>query len=236
MARGRAKDAVEFSFGLKEAALLLLLVGVVVGGSFLGGFEVGHKRALRGEPSLLGGLEKAASPHSQPVPIPKVLLEDPPQVPSRDSPAESGQPVSAQAQPEPAPTGAAGAAAAKTTPRREKPTPAGMPAVAAEAKREAPATPPVSSPPVAEDPAEPPSPNAARSRRIHYQVAALGVPGNAKDLVDWLRNEGFPARIQPAASDGLYRVVVGPYRSEAEAELARERLQNDGFKPLLRKF
>ncbi len=236
MPRTRAKDEVEFAFGLKEAVLLLLLVGVVVGGTFLWGFEAGHKRALRGEPSLLGFLEKTASPHSEPVTIPDVLLEDPPEVPSQAGPSESEPADATQSPPATASSEvaeAAGAVAESSPPPREKPSPAGTPEVAATAERE---PPPPPGTPSGQVPA-PSQPAAdASSETFHYQVAALGMPKNAKDLVDWLRGEGFPARIQPANADGLYRVYVGPYRSAAEAELARERLQKDGFKPLLRKF
>lgn len=241
MPRTHGKGEVEFAFGLKEAILLLLVVGIVVGGTFLAGFEAGHDRAMQGGASLLGALEKAASRHSEPVTIPKVLLEDLPDVPSEAASSESEQSNSTQAQPEAASSGAAesaGAVPVNGIPQRAKPSPAGTSGVTAQAQRKRPPTPSSRGTTSGEAPALPQPAKAASSEsfRYQYQVAALSLPKNAKDLVDWLRNEGFPARIQPANTDGLYRVYVGPYQSAAEAEHARERLQEDGFKPLLRKF
>jgi cell division septation protein DedD len=71
---------------------------------------------------------------------------------------------------------------------------------------------------------------------LHYQVAALNSRKNAKGLVDWLRAQGFPGHIRPAGDDGLYRVVVGPFPNDREAESAKVRLAQDGFAVMVRKL
>ena len=67
-------------------------------------------------------------------------------------------------------------------------------------------------------------------------MAALKSRQNAKSLVDRLRTQGWPARIQPEGADGLFRVYVGPFRTSDDAEAARTRLARDGFQLMARRF
>lgn len=227
-AKGKGAEELEFVFGFKQVLGLALLTALVLSGTFFWGFAAGHKRALRGEPGPFAFLEKAADPHSDPVPIPDVLLNQ-----VDDSPAARAPVNEVQANPPSQPTGTPPAPGrtpvaedrikpSPSAPKREA-APAPVPAV----ERAAPApTPPP--PPVTRASEVKPKPK----RRIHYQVAALKVRQNAKQLVDWLRSEGFPASIQPANDQGLFRVFVGPFRSDADAATARARLTKDGFKPM----
>lgn len=230
MLRKKAKDEVELAFGLKQFCVLALLTGLVLGGTFFWGYEAGHERALRGEPSLLGFLEKSADPLAEPVAIPKVLLDQ-----FDEDRANAVSPATRRARPSPSkpaavptriePASASRAGSASNA--RIKPRPAVMP------KAEGP---PDRPPPAAAASPSPVLPAASSGDRIHFQVAALGVRKNAKSLVDWLRSEGFPARIQPARSDGLYRVYVGPFRNDADAASAKAQLAKDGFKLMAREF
>lgn len=224
MPREKARDEIELSFGFKQACLLLLLTGLVLGTTFFWGLEIGHRRASRGQPSVLAFLDRTADPHSEPVAIPSVLLDG-------SEAGRSGAVSSAARQETPSvPTSSAapavtGSAASRMdgagSSARVKPRPAVMPAA--------------DSPPLRPDPG--PVPTAAPSRKaLHYQVAALGVRTNAKALVDWLRREGFPAQIQPARDDGLFRVYVGPFRSDSDAASAKAKLAKNGFHPLVREF
>ena len=231
----KAKDEIEVAFGLKQVLMLLVFSGVVVGGAYFWGYETGHRRALRGEPSLLSFLEKTADPYTEPVSIPKVLLEDvddnagqvaKPAI-KKEAPPLSGDTVGDSS----APSGSERAEVTRVKPR---------PAVKREPPEDKPAPVSVSVPRQESAPAQPvaaPVPAAAPSGQgIHYQVAALGVRKNAKALVDWLRSEGFAAQILPANNQGLYRVYVGPFRTDADAASAKDRLTKDGFKPMMRKF
>ena len=223
----KAKDEIEFAFGFKQVCLLSLFTGLVLGITFFWGLEIGHKRAMRGEPSLLAFLEESADSHAEPVAIPSVLLDQPGGGRyGGASPAARLETPAARAPTASEPPGAE-RAATRSIPR-VKPRPAVKPAAG---------TPPPKPGPAPEPPAGTPAPLAASSNQsIHYQVAALGVRKNAKALVDWLRSEGFPARIQPAMEDGLFRVYVGPFRNDSDAASAKARLAKDGFHPLARRF
>jgi len=70
------------------------------------------------------------------------------------------------------------------------------------------------------------------------QVAALTNQQDANDMLGVLQSRGYTARIltpqQAHATDSLFRVVTGPYKSRAEAEEARGKLAAAGFKPFIR--
>ena len=219
MAR-RAKDEIEVVFGFKQVLGLVLVSVLVLGGAFVWGFEAGHQRAARGAPSLLAFLEKSADPHAEPVSIPDVLLTDPTEAPGPATAPQASEPGQVSDTPPP-PDGA--------DLERIKPSP-GVQATAEEGEAVEIAEPaaPAAVPAVAAV-----APDGAR-QQLHYQVAALKVRDNAKQLVDWLRSEGLPARIQPAGNDGLYRVYVGPFRNPEDAASAKAQLGRDGFKPMLR--
>jgi cell division septation protein DedD len=57
-------------------------------------------------------------------------------------------------------------------------------------------------------------------------------------LVGVLKGRGYSAfLLTPAearSGDKLFRVEVGPFSSRAEAEKARQKLADEGFKPFLR--
>lgn len=220
--KGKGAEELEFVFGFKQVFGLALLTALILSGTFFWGFSAGHKRALRGEPGPFAFLEKEADPHSAPVPIPEILLKQVDDSPAAGSQAEANPPSQPSGTP-PAP-GREPVAEDRVKPSPGAPSPetATTPAV----PRAAPA-------PAAPVP-QPVAAVAKPKRRIHYQVSALKVRENAKQLVDWLRSEGFPASIQPANDQGLFRVLVGPFRSDADAATARARLAKDGFKPIPR--
>ena len=227
----KASDEIEVVFGFKQVLGLILAGGAALGLAYVGGVESGHERALRGEPTLLAFLEKEAETHTEPVAIPDILFDQLEEERAKVKAAsEAGQAAGSDQQPQRIervkPTAAV------------KPKPAtgeSAPAVALAAKKPsaAPAPAAKSAPPDSEPVAEPRS---ETPKKLHYQVAALNSRKNAKGLVDWLRAQGFPGRIQPAGDDGLYRVVVGPFPSEREAESAKVRLAQDGFAVMVRRL
>lgn len=223
----RAKDEIEFTFGFKQFCLLGLFTGLVLGITFFWGLEIGHKRAMRGEPSLLAFLEQSADPHAEPIAIPSVLLDQPgAERFGGASPAAKSRTPDAPALTASEPSGTRRAAPGSIP--RVKPRPAVKPATAAPPPKPGPAPVPAVEPPAAR--------TVSSNRPIHYQVAALGLRKNAKALVDMLRSEGFPARIQPASDDGFFRVFVGPFSNDSDAASAKARLAKDGFQPLKRQF
>lgn len=70
---------------------------------------------------------------------------------------------------------------------------------------------------------------------IVLQVAALRHQGDAVAMAGMLQKKRFPAFVVLPASDGFYRVQVGPYRSERAAESARSGLERAGFKAIIKR-
>lgn len=233
--KAKSKDEIEVVFGLKQVLGLAILVALVLGGTYFWGFETGHKRALLGQPSLLAFLASGARIPPETVAIPDVLLE-PIEESGRilEEPARpSSEPVSTATETE----SATGRPAASQLKERVKPKPS------VQAKPEGPEA--VAPKPEAVPVPDPNVPAPAKKRerptsdsngRLHYQIAALSERTNAKQLVDWLRIEGFQAKIQPANDDGLFRVYVGPFRNDADAVSAKDRLTKGGFTLMARKF
>jgi cell division septation protein DedD len=73
---------------------------------------------------------------------------------------------------------------------------------------------------------------------ITLQVAALRTRQDAEAMVNVLKGRGYPVfMVTPEkahAEDSLYRVQVGPFRTHSEADKARDKLVQEGFKPFLK--
>jgi cell division septation protein DedD len=73
-----------------------------------------------------------------------------------------------------------------------------------------------------------PAPSAPTAGGLWVQVASLASPGEADALVRRLRRRGFHAQTFPAeasAKGRVFRVRVGPYRTEEDAARAADRLR-----------
>jgi cell division septation protein DedD len=83
-----------------------------------------------------------------------------------------------------------------------------------------------------------PGAGTAAGGKIVVQVSAVGVRQDAETLVNLLKERGYPAFLitpeEAGAGDKLFRVQVGPYRSDPEAIGVRNKLMADGFKPFVR--
>ncbi len=224
--QAKSKEEIEFVFGFKQVLGGAIMLAFVFGGGYFWGLEAGHKRALQGQPSLLAFLERGGTPQPEPVEIPEVLLNpiegDPATSEDRDTSPSRSVPAASELQPE------ADQPSQSATRERVKPEP-GIKAKANASEPAEPGSAPVSVPETAEPARESQPPKPSSKNRLHYQIAALKVRTNAKALVDWLRSEGFKARIAPASDDGLFRVYVGPFRTDTDAASARDRLTKDGF-------
>jgi DedD protein len=65
---------------------------------------------------------------------------------------------------------------------------------------------------------------------IVLQVAATRSQSDAMALADELQQKKFPSFVTAPTTDAFYRVQVGPYSSEADAESAKRALDRQGFK------
>ncbi len=95
--------------------------------------------------------------------------------------------------------------------------------------------------PEAEQAPAPPPGRAARGdagEDITLQVAALRTRDDADTMVHLLKGRGYPVYMvgpqNGQAEDSLYRVQVGPFRTRAEADKAKDKLVQDGFKPFIK--
>lgn len=70
---------------------------------------------------------------------------------------------------------------------------------------------------------------------ISLQVAALSKKEDADALLSLLKKKGFSAALVTAQTDRLIRVQVGPFASAKDAEETKGRLEQEGFKPILKK-
>jgi DedD protein len=82
----------------------------------------------------------------------------------------------------------------------------------------------------------PPDLNAVAAQSAYYvQVAAVSKQEDAGALVDALKKKQYAAFASNAAGDKLFHVQVGPFSDIKDAELARGKLVNDGYNPILKK-
>lgn len=70
---------------------------------------------------------------------------------------------------------------------------------------------------------------------IVLQVAAMRHGGDALALADVLQQKGFPAFVVIPSSDAFYRVQVGPFRTQAIGDKAKQSLEREGFKAIYRR-
>jgi cell division septation protein DedD len=71
---------------------------------------------------------------------------------------------------------------------------------------------------------------------IVLQVASMLRQADAVGLAQALQQKQFPAFVlPPGATSRYYRVQVGPYRDAQSADLARQKLESQGFKAITRR-
>ena len=70
---------------------------------------------------------------------------------------------------------------------------------------------------------------------ILVQVSALTRREDAEALVNLLKERNLPVLVTSSSTDPLFHVVVGPYSSELDAEQARTILEQDGFRPIIKR-
>ncbi len=70
---------------------------------------------------------------------------------------------------------------------------------------------------------------------ILLQVAALTKEGDALALAEALQQKKFPAFVLTPGADHFYRVQVGPYTDQKEANASLHKLENEGFKAIVKR-
>jgi hypothetical protein len=69
----------------------------------------------------------------------------------------------------------------------------------------------------------------------YLQVTAVKRP-EAELLVEVLARKGFKAALAPAPLPNMFRVLVGPVRTDAEQGKLKTDLEQAGFKPIPRRY
>ena len=70
---------------------------------------------------------------------------------------------------------------------------------------------------------------------ILVQVSALTRREDAESLVVLLKEKKLPVLVTSGDNDTLFHVVVGPYKTDAEAQRVRQLLEQEGFRPFIRR-
>ena len=70
---------------------------------------------------------------------------------------------------------------------------------------------------------------------VVLQIAAVTHQTDALAMADALQQKKFPAFVVAPSGDNFYRVQVGPYRDQRNAEAARNALDRDGFKAIIKR-
>jgi DedD protein len=70
---------------------------------------------------------------------------------------------------------------------------------------------------------------------VVLQVAAVTHQSDALAMADALQRKKFSAFVLAPSGDNFYRVQVGPYRDQRNAESARRELERAGFKPIIKR-
>lgn len=134
------------------------------------------------------------------------------------------------------------APATSAEPKKEEPAPATTASATPPAKTEA--EPPKTQAPAPKKEEPPPAPAPAPTKTaaapaaesfITLQVAALSKREDAEAMVALLKRKNFPVSLVTNSPDNLFRVQVGPYPSVKDAEYIKGRLEQEGFKPIVKK-
>jgi DedD protein len=70
---------------------------------------------------------------------------------------------------------------------------------------------------------------------VVLQLAALRRQSDAMAFADALQQKRFPSFVVAPTTDAFYRVQVGPYSNEADAEAAKRALDREGFKAIIKR-
>jgi cell division protein FtsN len=79
------------------------------------------------------------------------------------------------------------------------------------------------------------APRQPEAGEVYLQVSAVAKE-DADLLADVLDRKGFRTLITPAPREGIYRVLVGPAKSDAEIGKLRTELEQAGFKSIPRRY
>jgi cell division septation protein DedD len=78
--------------------------------------------------------------------------------------------------------------------------------------------------------------NGEPSSGEYWQVVATSRP-DAEIIAEALNKKGFHAQVSPGPREGVFRVLVGPFKDSATQAQTRTKLEAAGFKnPIVRRY
>jgi cell division protein FtsN len=221
----RRKEEFEVVLGNKQLLGMFFMAVAFFAVAFVGGFFLGYKRGVVDQPLAVkaeNAIEAPASgvqlpetlledaPKATPAPVAAAKVEEPPPVAARQAPAPVAKtPIAEADKPKPFPKETASSTAAAARPAAAAPAP---PTAAAKSGSKADTI----------------------ANSTHVQVAAVRVAGDAAMLAGKLTAKGYPAVVYSGGSDGLHRVILGPYSGRDDAKAAQAKLKADGLDSLIR--
>lgn len=215
----RRKEEFEVVLGNKQLLGMFFMAVAFFAVAFVGGFFLGYKRGVVDQP-LAVKAENAIEAPASGVQLPETLLEDAPKTtPAPVAAAKVEEPPTVAARQAPAPVA--------KTPIREADKPKPFPKETGSSTAAA-----APAPPTAAATAGSKADTIANS--THVQVAAVRVEGDAAMLAGKLTAKGYPAAVYSGGSDGLHRVILGPYSGRDDAKAAQAKLKADGLDSLIR--
>lgn len=203
----------QLSFTARQAMVFFVLCLLALGLSYFFGLMTGLSSGSSKAASRAAALTATAVPTGEATPAAAVAAEEPAPAGAEAPPSLTRIAEQASGEPSNAPTAPA---VLQTFEDRgaEEPTPTPAPAVAARAV------------PTPARAAAPPAGKGAATG-LWVQVASLTSRSDADSLVARLSRHGYKTQISPLVGPKtrIYRVRVGPYRSEEEARRTTDRLR-----------
>jgi cell division protein FtsN len=217
MARGDEREF-ELVLGNKQLLSMFFLVVVLLAVFFSLGYMVGKSF---GPGQTLAAEPPATSRPDTPADRPAPVLRPPVATPSPE--ADAAPPGLPLERTEPAAVRetrpGTDTKPARTAPARTEPVPSPVPEVRPPSVASAPA----------------PAPPGVALRGLHLQIAAVRVRPDAEALAESLRKKGYDVRLNDQATDGWYRLLLGPFPDDRAAREMRDKLEKDGYKSILRR-
>jgi cell division septation protein DedD len=202
----------ELVLGNKQLLSAFFVVVILLGVFFTMGYFVGKNTATGGFNSGQSATSGGTRPDAA------------------GKPLDSGSPTDSPAPPDS--TAAANDPNASATPAPQSPAVAPPVEAKAETRTETNSPPPVERKPLQ---GAPPSEMAEPSSEQKYlQVSAVRRP-DADNMVRVLRERGFPALLGESSKQGLYRVLVGPFKTTGELGRTKADLKAKGFESIVAK-
>jgi cell division septation protein DedD len=198
----------EIVLGNKQLLSIFFVVVILLGVAFTIGYMIGKNTTA---------VSAANTPATNvPAPSPDAVTQ-----PARSVSPAATQPAATDADATPAPTDVPRVIG--THPAEPYNQPATKTAAAAD-------PPPAADPaPATESPFQPVSPAATGT---YLQVVALK-RGDADHMVKVLQDRGFPALLGESPKEGLFRVLVGPFKTMADVAESKQKLRAAGFDPIV---